>query len=141
MIEPGQTVIDLLSTTDLFTTAARIAGVRDEIPSDRVVDGLDQTALLLNGNGHGRRNYIFHYSGNRLAAVRMDNMKLHIKPGSQGGLPNMEVYNITRDPGEKFGSMYYQLSYVVPFQRLIGKHRRAIEKFPHRKLPTGTFVE
>jgi len=139
MIKPDQTVHDMISTTDLFTTAARIAGVKNKIPSDRVVDGLDQTALLLNGNGHGRRNYMFYYSGNRLAAVRMDNMKLHIKPGSKGGLPNMEVYNITRDPGEKFGSMYHHLSYVVPFQRIIGEHKRMIKKYPHRVLPTGTF--
>lgn len=139
VIKPGQTVHDMISTTDLFTTAARIAGVKNKIPSDRVVDGLDQTALLLNGNGHGRRDYMFYYSGNRLAAVRMDNMKLHIKPGSKGGLPNMEVYNITRDPGEKFGSMYHHLSYVVPFQRIIGEHKRMIKKYPHRVLPTGTF--
>lgn len=139
MIEPGQTVHDLFSTTDLFTTAARLAGVENKIPSDRVVDGLDQTALLLNGNGHGRRNYIFHYSGNRLAAVRMEHMKLHIKEGSKGGLPNMEVYNITRDPGEKQGAMYHQLWSVVPFQRLIGKHKMLINKYPHRQLPSGTF--
>jgi len=31
----------------------------------------------------------------------MDPMKLHIKPGTAGGLPYMEVYNIIRDPGEK----------------------------------------
>lgn len=139
VIEPGQTAYDLFSTTDLFTTAARIAGVKNKIPSDRIVDGLDQTALLLNGNGHGRRNYIFHYSGNRLAAVRMENMKLHIKPGSKGGLPNMEVYNIIRDPGEKFGSMYHHLAYVVPFQRIIGKHQQMIQKYPHRVLPSGIF--
>lgn len=139
MIEAGQTVQDLVSTTDLYTTAASIAGVKDKIPSDRVVDGIDQTALLLGGNGHGRRNYIFHYSGNRLAAVRMDNMKLHIKPGSHGGLPNMEVYNITRDPGEKHGEMFYQLWSVVPFQRLIQKHQMLNKKFPHRVLPSGTF--
>jgi len=62
--------------------------------------------MVLNGRDHGRRNFIFHYSGNQLAAVRMENMKLHIKDGNKGGLPNMEVYNIIRDPGEKFGSMY-----------------------------------
>jgi len=139
MIAAGQTVQDMISTTDLFTTAARLAGVKDKIPSDRIVDGIDQTALLLNGNGHGRRNYIFHYSGNELQAVRMNQMKLHIKPGAKGGLPNMEVYNITRDPGEKFGAMYHQLWTVVPFQRLIQQHKALIKKYPHRVLPSAVF--
>lgn len=139
VIEPGQTIYDLVSVTDLFSTAARIAGVPDKLPKDRVIDGIDQTALLFNGKGSGRREYMFHYSGRTLAAVRMDNMKLHIKPGSSGGLPNMEVYNITRDPGEKYGEMYSQLWAVVPFQRLIGSHMGMIKKYPHRELPSGTF--
>jgi len=66
-------------------------------------------------------------------------MKLHIKDGNKGGLPNMEVYNIIRDPGEKFGSMYYHLSYVVPFQRIIAKHKKLIEQYPNRQLPSGEF--
>lgn len=139
IIEPGQTVHDIISVTDLFTTAARIAGVVDDLPDDRVIDGVDQTALLVNGEGHGRRNYLFHYSGNRLAAVRMEDFKLHILSGSRGGLPNMELYNVMRDPGEKFGEMYSQLWAVVPFQRLIGSHMGMIKEYPHRELPSGTF--
>lgn len=139
VIEPGQRVYDIVSVTDLFTTAARVAGVLDKIPDDRVIDGIDQTPLILNGSGHGRRDYMFHYSGNRLAAIRMGQIKLHIIPGSRGGLPNMEVYNLTRDPGEKYGEMYSQLWAVVPFQRLIGAHNALIRKYPHRVLPSGTF--
>jgi arylsulfatase len=139
IIEPGQTVHDIISVTDLFTTAARIAGVVDDLPDDRVIDGVDQTALLVNGEGHGRRNYLFHYSGNRLAAVRMEDFKLHILSGSRGGLPNMELYNVMRDPGEKFGEMFSQLWAVVPFQRLIGSHMGMIKEYPHRELPSGTF--
>lgn len=138
-INQSQTVHDMISTTDLFTTAARVAGVMNRLPSDRVIDGIDQTALLLNGEGHGRRDYIFHYNGNHLGAVRMGDIKMHIKPQSQGGLPNVEVYNIIRDPGEKFDSMYQYLAKVVPFQRLIAAHRKLVEKFPHRQLESGEF--
>lgn len=139
MIKPDQSVLDIVSVTDLFTTAARIAGAEKRVPNDRVVDGVDLTSLLINGEGHGRRDYMFHYSGNRLAAVRMENHKLHIKPGNKGGLPNMEVYNIQRDPGEKFGAMYNHLWAVTPFQKLIGSHKAMLRKYPHRKIPTGTF--
>ncbi len=138
-IGEGQTIHDMISTTDLFTTAARIAGASKYIPSDRVVDGIDQTPLLLNGNKHGRRDYIFHYNGNQIGAVRMGDIKMHIKSQSQGGLPNVEVYNIRRDPAEKFDAMYQYLAKVVPFQKLIAAHKKLIEKYPNRKLDSGEF--
>ncbi len=139
MIEPGQTPLDIISVTDLFVTAARVAGVEDHIPSDRVIDGIDQLPLLLNGEGKGRRNYVFHYSGNDLKAIRMEDHKLIIVPGSKGGLPNYELYNIRRDPGEKFGEMYSQLWAIVPFQRMVGAHMQLIKKYPHRKIKSGLF--
>jgi arylsulfatase len=131
MIEPDQDPVDMIHVTDLFTTAARIAGAMDKIPSDRVTDGVDQTALFLLGEGHGRRNYMMHYSGGQLAAIRHNDFKVHIKPG-HGGLPGMEFYNVRRDPGEKYGKLYPGLFAVAPIQKFIGSHMGLIKKFPHR---------
>jgi hypothetical protein len=39
------------------------------IPTDRVIDGIDQTALLLNGDTHRRRDYVFIYQGHTLGAT------------------------------------------------------------------------
>lgn len=139
MIGSGQTALDMVSVTDLIVTAARVAGATDYLPSDRVIDGIDQTSLLLNGEGHGRRQYLFHYSGNSLQAVRMEQFKLHITPGSRGGLPNYELYNIQRDPGEKFGQMFNHLWAVVPFQNLVAMHMEYVRQFPHRRLDSGLF--
>jgi arylsulfatase len=131
MIEPNQAPQDMLHLTDLFTTAARLAGATDKIPTDRVTDGIDQTALLLLGEGHGRRNYMMHYSGGTIGAIRFENFKIHIHP-PKGGLPSMEFYNVKRDPGEKFGAMYPGLFAVTPIQKFIGSHMGMIQKFPHR---------
>ena len=139
MIEPGQQPLDMISVTDLFVTAARIAGAEDKIPADRVIDGIDQLPLLFNGEGGGRRNYMFYYSGKDLKAVRMEDHKLHVIPGSRGGLPNYELYNIARDPAEKFGAMYHHLWAVVPFQRMVGSHMGLIRKYPHRDIKSGLF--
>ena len=132
MIEPNQDPVDFIHLTDLFTTAARIAGATDKIPSDRVTDGVDQTALLLLGEGHSRRDYMFHYSGGELAAIRWRNIKTILEGVSHGGLPAMKMTNIRRDPGEKFASMYPYLWTVAPFQALVKSHMQLIKKFPHR---------
>jgi len=131
MIEPDQDPNDMIHVTDLFTTAARIAGVADTIPNDRITDGIDQTTLFLLGEGAGRRNYMFHYSGPVLGAVRYEDFKIHIKP-AHGGLPGMDFYNVKRDPGEKYGALYPGLFTVAPTQKFIGSHNELIKKFPHR---------
>jgi arylsulfatase len=84
VIEPGQEPIDLLHVTDVFTTLARIGGVADKIPNDRVTDGIDQTAFILMGEDHSRRHYMFHYSGTDIGAVRFGKLKMHFK-GLAGG--------------------------------------------------------
>ena len=133
MIEAGSDPVDMIHLTDLYTTAARIGGALDKIPSDRIVDGVDQTALLLLGEGHTRRDYMFYYSGSALAAVRWRNIKALIEGPGHGGLPGLTMCNIQRDPGEKYCSMYPYLWTVTPFQNLVKSHMALIEKFPNRK--------
>jgi arylsulfatase len=132
MIEPNQEPTDIMHVTDLFTTAARIGGSMKHIPNDRVTDGIDQTALLLLGEGHSRRDYMFHYSGGEIGAVRYQDFKIHILPGGHGGLPNMEFYNVRRDPGEKRGEFYPGLFAVTPLQNHMKSHMMMIRRFPHR---------
>ena len=131
MIAPNQDPVDILHITDLFTTAARLGGALDKIPTDRITDGIDQTALLLLGEGHGRRNMIFHYSGGELGAIRYEDFKVHLKAG-HGGLPGMDFYNVKRDPGEKYGELYPGLFAVTPIQDALREHMIMIKKFPHR---------
>ena len=119
--------------TDLFTTAARVGGVLEDVPNDRLIDGIDQTALLLLGEGHSHRNYIMHYNGNHLGAIRLNDIKLHIK-GTGGSIPEIETYNIMRDPAEKFGKLYYYLWMVQPVMDLVKAHMALNHKFPHRNL-------
>ncbi len=143
MIKPNQDPTDIIHLTDLYTTAARIGGAMKHVPSDRVTDGIDQTALLLLGEDHSRRNYIFHYSGGTIGAVRYRDFKIHIKPGGHGGLPNMEFYNVRRDPGEKRGEFYPGLFAVTPLQNTLRSHMIMIRKFPHRvskTMPKGAEV-
>jgi arylsulfatase len=131
MIEPDQDPMDVMHITDLFTTAARLAGALDKVPDDRITDGVDQTALFLLGEGHGRRHMMFHYSGGTLGAIRYRDFKVHITEG-HGGLPGMEFYNVKRDPGEKYGQLYPGLFAVTPIQIIMREHLLKVKEFPHR---------
>ena len=143
MIEPGQEPIDLLHVSDIYTTLARIGGVKDNIPTDRVVDGIDQTAFLLKGEDHSRRDYIFHYSGTEIGAVRIGDLKMHFH-GLAGGLPKFEMYNVKRDPREEVSSkigIYPYLHTSVPFGQLVQVHLDQMQEFPDRKLDPKTGKE
>ena len=142
MIKPNQDPMDMIHVTDLFTTAARIAGAIGDIPGKRIIDGIDQTPLLLLGEGHGRRHFMFHYSGGTLGAVRYNDYKVHLH-AAHGGLPGMDIYNIMRDPGEKFGKMYNYLFAVTPVQNLMKSHIQMINKYPNRiseTMPKGAEI-
>ncbi len=130
-IEAGQDPIDLVQVTDMFTTASSIAGAKNEIPNDRVTDGVDQSALLLLGEGKSRRDYIFHYNKEKLEAVRKDQMKYRTEPVK----PHHNFYNIYHDPSERFpDEVRYGLWSGPGFKKMIQDHMALIEKFPHRVL-------
>ncbi|MDC1288217.1 sulfatase-like hydrolase/transferase, partial [Gammaproteobacteria bacterium] len=42
VVAPNQVVGDIIHITDLFTTFATLAGATDKIPTDRIIDGVDQ---------------------------------------------------------------------------------------------------
>ncbi|MDJ0902698.1 MAG: sulfatase-like hydrolase/transferase [Xenococcus sp. MO_188.B8] len=128
-IEAGQDPIDIVQVTDMFTTAASIAGVKKEIPIDRITDGVDQSALLLLGEGKSRRDYIFHYNKDKLEAVRKDQMKFRTEPEK----PHHNFYNIYHDPGERHpDEVRYGLWSGPGFKKMIEDHKKMIERFPHR---------
>lgn len=142
IIDEGQDPIDIVHVSDWYTTAARLAGVVKEIPDDRVVDGIDQTALLFSGEGASRRNYAFHYErgsdpkarrqGMRLGALRYGDIKYHVNRG--------EYYNIIRDPGEKMPSADAYLWAIIPMAKMIQGHRERMEQFPNRILPVTSEI-
>ena len=130
VIEPNHISAGLLQVTDMYTTASRIAGAMDKIPSDRVIDGLEQSSYLL-ANTKSRREYIFHYSGTDVGAIRMGQYKRHMA-ASHGGLPGKAFFDIYKDPKEEHGVMAELLWAWVPFDDVFRMHNELIEKYPHR---------
>ena len=133
MIDQGQIVGDMIHITDLFTTFARLGRAMGEIPTDRVIDGIDQTALLLNGDTHSRRDYTFTYAGPALGAIVKGNYKRHmISPdpiGEASGIP-AAFYFLPGDPREKMPLLVPLIHLKAPFNRMKLRHDLWKKKYP-----------
>ena len=133
VIGKGQVVGDMIHETDLFTTFARLGGAMDYIPTDRIIDGIDQTSLLLNGDTHSRRDYTFTYAGPTLGAIVKGNYKRHmISPdpvGEASGIP-AAFYFLPSDPREKMPVLTQLIHLKRPFNRMKLRHELWKKKYP-----------
>ena len=139
VIEPGQIVGDIISETDLYTTFARLAGATKYIPTDRIIDGLDQTALLLKGDTHGRRDHVFIYQGPELGASVKGDIKKHwisSDPGAKSGI-GAAYYNLLLDPREHTPMLVNMLHVNESFKRMRARHELWKKKYPHASRAHG----
>lgn len=130
-IAPDQIVGDILHVSDLFTTFARLGGAMDSIPRDRVIDGVDQTSLFLNGDGFSRRDYVMIYQGPNIAAAVKGRFKRDWKNATPG-LSKNEFYDLYTDPRERTGEMIEQFHIKSMFNRQLQRHLAWIDKYPNR---------
>ncbi|WP_339911398.1 sulfatase-like hydrolase/transferase [Symmachiella dynata] len=131
-IQPGLAG-DILHETDLFTTFARLGGATQHITTDRIVDGIDQTALLLNGDTHSRRDYVFIYAGPNLGATVKGNFKRHwisSDPiGEASGIP-AGFFFLPSDPREKSPMLVNLIHLKSPFNRMRVRHELWKKRYP-----------
>ena len=136
VIDAGSYAGDIMHVSDLFTTFATIAQADQYIPRDRVIDGLDQTALLLNGEHHGRRDYVYIYENESLRSIVKQEFKMHV-PGPGVPAAAAGVYNVYRDPREMHPLIGLALWSGASYQDMIKRHMMTIKKYPHAKQGTG----
>ena len=137
VIEPGTTIGDMITVHDLFTTFARLGNAIEYIPTDRIIDGIDQTSLLLNGDTHSRRDYVFIYAGHTLGATVKGRYKRHwIGSGdvAASGMPEA-YYDLYQDPHEKNPHLVPLIHTQGQFNRMLARHELFKKKYPD--MPNG----
>jgi arylsulfatase len=132
-IQPGSYAQDIIHVSDLFTTFARIAGATDKVPTDRVIDGVDQTGMLLLGDTHGRRDYVFIYDGPTLKAVVKNKYKMHLPPPGTNPIA-APIFDLYRDPREERpkDSIKYGPWAGGQFAGMVKRHMAYKVKYPDR---------
>lgn len=99
VIEAGSAAEDIVHVSDLFTTLARLANAKDGIPRDRIIDGVDQSGVLLLGETHGRRDYVHIYEGPMLKSIVKNKYKMHLPPPGSNPIA-ATIYDLYRDSRE-----------------------------------------
>ncbi len=144
-ITPGVTN-EMISIHDFLPTLANI--ISADIPSDRPMDGVDQSAFLLGQQPNSNRDHLLTFIGDRLVAVRYRQWRMYPvsfsstdgtattggylgRMGETAGLP--EIYNIEADPREERNVGAENGWLVVPYLQLIGEYKATLQDHPNPK--------
>ncbi|HSU66570.1 MAG TPA: sulfatase/phosphatase domain-containing protein, partial [Tepidisphaeraceae bacterium] len=95
---------------DLLPTYVKLAG--GTLPTDKKIDGVDISPLLLGKTKESPRGVQFYFDGNQLQAIRKGPWKMAIAPQREQNRPNGQkqqpsqppfpkLYNLETDLGEK----------------------------------------
>ena len=144
-IKPNWKSKEMFHEVDFFTTFAALTGA--ELPTDRAIDGVDQTDYLLGKQEHSNRNSrIVFYDGHvGPVAVRYKQFKFHWIIYSRQNSPFEEapqvlgqvplVFNLDADPKER-NNLFGRSGGVAPFEPMIrdvmAPFMKSVAKFPHK---------
>ena len=145
-IKEGSVHNEIMHITDLYPTIARIAGAK--LPSDRIIDGVDQLDFLIGEAEKSGREGFPVYNGDTLQAYKWRNWKLHFATQKtmrsvieRPGMPRL--YNLLTDPKEQYdliekGGRDGEDNFWVlpPISKLVAKHQHSLTKEP--PIPLGT---
>ena len=129
---------EIVHVVDLFSTIARIGG--GQLPSDRPIDGIDQSALLLGQSELSAREGFVFYIKNELRAVKWRDWKMHfvweIEPNA--GAQHLEtpyLFNLVQDPKEETDVSTSQGWVRGPIRRLMLGFQDTLKAHP--PIPPG----
>ena len=140
---PANKVTDeILSDLDWLPTLAGLVGEEHRVPTDRPIDGIDQSNFLLGEQDKSNREYIVTYVGDRVFAVKWRTLKVHFYTAEGTFSPIVEhtfpqVFDIKNDPGETrelFQAEGYSHLWVTkPVMEILTGLAVSQQKFPNIK--------
>ena len=106
-------------------------------PPIGVIDGIDQTSLLLNGDTFSRRDYVFLYNIGTLEAVVKEQYKLSFNGGIENAIL-ADFYDLFRDTREEWPvSTEVGAWGGAKFVRMVKRHMARKQMYPDQGPATG----
>jgi arylsulfatase A-like enzyme len=151
-VKPDTTSYAMFSIMDFFPTLARIVG--GKMPTDRPIDGVDQSDVLLGESAVGHRDNLLTFIGPQMVAARWKQWRTYftdmhptgIGPqrlpgiessnGSMAGYP--KAYNIEMDPHEDLNVVALFGWLPDPVLEAVRKYEASIKAYPNPPAPNIT---
>jgi arylsulfatase A-like enzyme len=149
MIDAGRSSDGLFGFTDVFPTVLALAGAEGSVPTDRFIDGVDQTSFLLAPDGLSNRKFQYYWLLRNLSALRCGELKMMIMgtsddaadvagPGGFTGVTQHytypRLYNLYLDPKEQHSYLTRKLAYQEVFTSSFRAHLGTFRDYPPKRL-------
>lgn len=137
-----KTIEGLGSTLDILPTIAALTNTK--IPDNITIDGFNLLPVL-KGNEKSKRDHFFYYRKQDIYAVRQGNYKAHyitetsyVKNTKRTILEKPHVFNVNKDPSEKYNIANKQPEVLERIDLLVENHKKSIAIKPSEldKYPT-----
>ena len=151
-VQPNTSSYAMFSIMDFMPTFAQIVG--SAMPTDRAIDGVDQTDVLLGNSAAGHRENLLSFIGADLVAARWKQWRIYFtdvhptgigpqrEPGIFSASARMagypKVYNIEMDPHEDLnvGGLFTWVS--DPALKQVDEYLETVKKYPNPPAPDIT---
>lgn len=134
-IPAGKTSNDIVHAVDTYTTLLKMAGA--QIPQDRVIDGVDQSAFLTGKSTHSARDGFPVYVADRLEAIKWHDWKVVFYEDEKDWwsvpqqLGEPKIFNLLSDPKEEYPQTTVRNSWVsIPAIKLLEAHEKSLKASP-----------
>ncbi len=136
-IAAGTESDEIVHAMDLLPSLAKLTG--GQVPTDRVIDGVDQSDLLLGKTETSAREGFVVYMGTKVFAVKWQNWKLHFKEleswaGETITYEMPKLYNLQVDPGETENVLFPNTWVPRVALPLLEEHVASLKKNPPIKV-------
>jgi arylsulfatase A-like enzyme len=141
-IPAGKVSDEIVADLDIYPTIANFVGEQSRIPTDRPIDGINQKDFLLGKQDKSNREYVITYIGDKVAAVKWRNMKMHFFAfeGTHSILQQYtfpQVFDIKEDVKESYelwGNEGYVHAWVMgPVVKVMAEVQGSMQKYPNIK--------
>ncbi|KRR01854.1 arylsulfatase [Bradyrhizobium jicamae] len=151
VIKPGRVSDGLFDLMDLFNTSLALGGIENKIPTERYIDGVNQTAFLLADDGDTCRQAVFSYNQADFSAIRWANFKGYFKVvQSEQPFANISmstygpiavapwIFDVYRDPKERLTRSNGDYEWLYgPILQLQAAHAATFVKYPKKDIGLG----
>jgi arylsulfatase A-like enzyme len=141
-IPAGTATNEIFAAVDWLPTLAHMAGESGRVPTDRPIDGIDSSELLLGRSDSSNRDHVLFYgSDGELLSVKWKTMKVVFRYAETTTGPFIRpqvpmVFDLIEDPKEESDLVIMRMDcawVIAPTVQRIGSFMKSTAKYPNIK--------